>query len=129
VLGVLPASSGETTSEGASDAGLNDFRENPNFRSTLQEAVRRALDGGSDPVWSNAALVAGTGWMHVHDERNPPMPGRIGEPEDILGSVRVEEGKIVPGTYQPMPAYRVVSSNGVTTLTPGIAKVFEEIVS
>jgi hypothetical protein len=27
-----------------------------------------------------------------------------------------------------MPAYRVVSAQGVTALTPGVARVFEEIV-
>lgn len=28
------------------------------------------------------------------DERNPPPLGRIGDPDDIIGSVRVENGKV-----------------------------------
>jgi hypothetical protein len=32
--------------------------------------------------------------------------------------------QILPGTYNPMPAYRLVTADGVVTLTPGIAARF-----
>jgi hypothetical protein len=73
------------------------------------------------------------------DERNPPPLGRIGEPDDIIGSVRVEGGtvsiyhlsnfgpcsssrQVLEGTYSPMPAYRLATADGVVTLTPGVAE-------
>ncbi|KAL0057627.1 hypothetical protein AAF712_015728 [Marasmius tenuissimus] len=59
--------------------------------------------------------------MHIHDDRNVPALGRIGDVDDIIASVLVEEGKILADTYQTMPAYRLVTADGVTQLTPGLA--------
>lgn len=42
--------------------------------------------------------------------------GRIGEPEDMLASIFIENGKAVPSTYEPLPSYRLVTPNGVLTL-------------
>jgi hypothetical protein len=75
------------------------------------------------------------------DERNIPPLNRIGDPDDILASVRVENGKvkylpepslsvisltngdlqILAETYQAMPSYRVCTAHGVTQLTEGLA--------
>jgi hypothetical protein len=71
---------------------------------------------------------------------------RIGDPDDILASVRVENGKvrshfpspallffclaiqivtrilqILAETYQVMPSYRLCTAHGVTQLTEGLA--------
>ena len=77
------------------------------------------------------------------DQRNPPDQARIGDPDDIIGSVLVVDGevsefpfftlrqskypnfsrkKINAETYQPMPSYRVCTSDGVLQLTPGLAQ-------
>ncbi|KAH6910771.1 hypothetical protein BKA70DRAFT_1271474 [Coprinopsis sp. MPI-PUGE-AT-0042] len=83
------------------------FKENPAFRPILHETIYAALRDGVDEVWTNGAKQIGNGWMHLHDQRNPPALGRIGDPDDILGTVLVEDGCIKADTYQPMPSYRV----------------------
>lgn len=75
------------------------------------------------------------------DDRNIPPLNRVGDPDDILASVRVQDGKaglffnpvslssdpddaalqILAATYQAMPSYRVCTAHGVTQLTEGLA--------
>ncbi|KAI7905941.1 uncharacterized protein BX663DRAFT_498196 [Cokeromyces recurvatus] len=55
--------------------------------------------------------------MHINDERDPPAWGRINFPEDIVGSVELNAGKIKEGTYQPMPTHRLVTSKGLFQLS------------
>lgn len=43
--------------------------------------------------------------------------GRVGEPEDMLASIFVQDGKAVPSTYEPLPSYRLVTQNGVLLLS------------
>ncbi|KAJ3482018.1 hypothetical protein NLI96_g7278 [Meripilus lineatus] len=117
VLGWLPAQ----TFGGDGEAGLNDFRQNPSFLNILHEAIESGLNDGVDEVQKNGAIQTQQGWMHIHDERNVPALGRIGDPDDIIASVRVEEGKILPGTYQRMPSYRLCTSDGIMQLSEGLA--------
>ncbi|KAH9903381.1 hypothetical protein C8Q73DRAFT_785967 [Cubamyces lactineus] len=121
VIGWLPAS-GE-----GEQAGLNDFVENELFREVLHEAVQSALRDGVDEVQKNGAIQTREGWMHIHDNRNIPALGRIGDPDDIIASVRVENGEILAETYQPMPSYRLCTSDGVLQLTEGLAKRLVEV--
>lgn len=123
-IGWLPAS---TFAEG-DGAGLNDFQENPNFRGLLHTAVKSGLEDDVDDIQRNGAIQVQSGWMHIHDDRNIPALGRIGDPDDIIASVRVEEGKILADTYQPMPSYRLCTSDGITKLTEGLAKRLREVV-
>ena len=54
------------------------------------------------------------GWVHVHDLRNPPPFGRVGDPGDIIGSVEVDgSGRVMEGRYEACAAYRVVSNEGM----------------
>ncbi|KAH9829256.1 uncharacterized protein C8Q71DRAFT_444591 [Rhodofomes roseus] len=124
VIGWLPASTPGGKEE---DAGLNDFVENPLFRDVLHGAVQGALRDGVDDVQKNGAIQTQVGWMHVHDQRNVPALGRIGDVDDILASVRVEDGEILPSTYQPMPSYRLCTGDGLTQLTEGLAARLKEI--
>ncbi|KAK2460788.1 hypothetical protein APHAL10511_007258 [Amanita phalloides] len=91
------------------------------FRQVLHRAVQDGLREGVDEIQTNRAIQLQNGWMHIQDERNLPAFGRVGDPDDILASVLVENGKILPDTYQAMPAYRLCTSDGVTNLTPGLA--------
>ncbi|KAJ3746560.1 hypothetical protein DFH05DRAFT_1393982 [Lentinula detonsa] len=118
VIGWLPAS---TNNEVEQEAGLNDFKENPKFRQLLHDAVKDGLQFDVDDIQRNGALQIRQGWMHIHDDRNIPALGRIGDPDDILASVLVEDGKILANTYQPMPAYRICTSDGITQLTEGLS--------
>ena len=85
------------------------------------------------------------------DNRNIPALGRIGDPDDIIASVRVEDGKvryslvvlaviwlvlkqfvlwlfeqILSDTYSPMPSYRLCTSDGVIQLTEGLFERLKE---
>ncbi|EIW53324.1 uncharacterized protein TRAVEDRAFT_82544, partial [Trametes versicolor FP-101664 SS1] len=114
VIGWLPAAgSGD-------EAGLNDFVENERFREVLHGAVQSALRDGADEVQKNGAIQTREGWMHIHGTRNLPALGRIGDPDDIIASVRVEDGEILADTYQPMPSYRLCTADGVLQLTDGL---------
>ncbi|PIL29099.1 hypothetical protein GSI_09147 [Ganoderma sinense ZZ0214-1] len=121
VIGWLPASG---QGEGA---GLNDFVENDRFREVLHEAIQSALRDGVDDVQKNGAIQTQEGWMHIHDNRNIPALGRIGDPDDIIASVRVENGEILAETYQPMPSYRLCTADGVVQLTEGLATRLIEV--
>ncbi|CAO3643514.1 unnamed protein product [Cunninghamella echinulata] len=67
------------------------------------------------------------GWLHVGDERNPAPWGRIPKPEDIIGSVLLQDGKIQPGTYQAMPAYRLVTNKGLMQLSEPLEQCLVKI--
>ncbi|KAF5392742.1 hypothetical protein D9757_000811 [Collybiopsis confluens] len=123
IIGFLPAG----TSDADQEAGLNDFKENPKFRALLHEAIQSGLKADVDEVPRNGATQLQEGWMHIHDERNVPALGRIGDPDDILASVLVQDGKIVPDSYQPMPAYRLCTSDGITKLTEGLVGHLKKI--
>ncbi|KAL4267488.1 hypothetical protein AB1N83_004157 [Pleurotus pulmonarius] len=120
VMGWVPA---ETEGE----VSLIGFRENAIFKEILHEAIRKGLQEGVDDIQINGALQTHSGWMHVHDDRNIPALGRIGDPDDIIASVLVEDGKILADTYQPMPAYRLCTADGITRLTPGLDKKLREV--
>ncbi|RDA92503.1 hypothetical protein CP533_4199 [Ophiocordyceps camponoti-saundersi (nom. inval.)] len=57
------------------------------------------------------------GWVHLSDERNPPDFGRIAWPEDILGSVEVDEQGCVVGRVQPSGTYRLLTNEGILGLS------------
>lgn len=42
---------------------------------------------------------------------------RIPETEDIVGSVMITDGKLVPSSYEPMPVHRLVTMNGLFKLS------------
>ncbi|KAJ7756956.1 hypothetical protein B0H16DRAFT_1537533 [Mycena metata] len=123
VIGWLPAA----TSSSNDEAGLNDFKENPKFRVLLHEAIQNGLREKVDDIQVNGAVQLGNGWMHVHDERNIPALGRIGDPDDIIATVLVEDGEIRPETYQAMPSYRICTSDGPTQLTEGLAQKLQAV--
>ncbi|KAL7928440.1 hypothetical protein V8C35DRAFT_318136 [Trichoderma chlorosporum] len=58
------------------------------------------------------------GFVHLSDRRNPPDFGRIAWPEDILGSVEVDEAGDVVGRLQPSGTYRIVTNEGILGLSP-----------
>ncbi|KAI0725978.1 hypothetical protein C8Q72DRAFT_888126 [Fomitopsis betulina] len=124
VIGWLPASTPGAQEEGA---GLNDFVENPSFRNVLHEAIQSALRDGADEIQKNGAIQIQAGWMHIHDQRNVPALGRIGDVDDILASVRIEGGEILASTYEPMPSYRLCTADGILQLTDGLAVRLEQV--
>lgn len=73
--------------------------------------------GGSGAGGASAQAGAGGagrgGFVHLSDRRNPPDFGRIAWPEDILGSVEVNEAGQVVGKVQPSGTYRVLTNEGM----------------
>lgn len=98
------------------DLSLPDrFQENPGFIAQVHKVLSSAVV--DDPDLQALAAYSKTGYMHVADQRNPPPFGRIPIPEDIIGSVLVKDGAMVPGTYAPMDsAYRLVTPDGIMRL-------------
>lgn len=72
------------------------------------------------------SLLSLCSWMHIGDERNPPAWGRINFPEDIIGSVELSNGTIKEGTYQPMPAHRIMTNSGIFQLSEPLTKCVVE---
>ncbi|KAG9006505.1 hypothetical protein FRB94_014339 [Tulasnella sp. JGI-2019a] len=109
--------------------GDGGFQENPPFRDLLHESIASALEGSVgdlDPVIEAEALQRGEGWLHINDHRNVPPMGRIGDPDDIIGTVMVQGGEIIASTYQAMPSYRVCTADGPTRLPEGLARKLQE---
>jgi len=107
-------------------AGLGDFHENKKFLDLMHESIKKALTEGADETIIAEATQRGEGWMHINDMRNVPALGRIGDPDDIIASVRVDEGKIAAETYERMPSYRICTSDGLTTLSEGLAQYLQQ---
>ncbi|TEB26818.1 hypothetical protein FA13DRAFT_1765458 [Coprinellus micaceus] len=121
ILGWVPApsnSSSKSPEELTQLVSWRDFRENATFRDILHKSIYTTLRDGNDQVWVNGAKQLQDGWMHIHDQRNPPPLGRIGDPDDIIASVLVENSTVKAETYQPMPSYRMCTADGVLQLTP-----------
>ncbi|KAI8882929.1 hypothetical protein K501DRAFT_323709 [Backusella circina FSU 941] len=98
------------------------FIENTQFIQFLTDTLKENIHKLNDPNLKALADWQKEGWLHVGDERNPPPWGRINTPEDIIGSVELKDGKIKPHTYQPMPAHRMVTNDGLFQLSDTLAK-------
>ncbi|KAI6782059.1 uncharacterized protein J7T54_003478 [Emericellopsis cladophorae] len=88
--------------------------------------------GGSGAGGASAQGGAGGagrgGWVHLSDRRNPPDFGRIAWPEDILGSVEVDDAGTVVGRCQPSGTYRVLTNEGMLGLSPFLrARLIERL--
>lgn len=102
---------------------VKDFREVPEFLKIAQSTIGQYID--QCPYYSHLAEAqAGEEdlYFHVFDLRAPPPAGRIPYVEDILGTVRLQDGKIVVGSYEPNWMYRVVTHSGVFTISDFLTK-------
>ncbi|KAJ1725197.1 hypothetical protein LPJ53_000620 [Coemansia erecta] len=91
-----------------------DFSENRSFWPQVQQVLEKYAH--EDPELQSQAAFFKSGWMNISDGRNPPPPGRTGDPEDILGSVLVEDKEIKQGSFQANLAHRLVTRNGLFQL-------------
>jgi hypothetical protein len=88
---------------------------NPRFIEFLHEVI--ASEAPALPEVQEAAFRQEHGHVYVIDARTP-TPDAAVPPEDILGTFRVENGAIVPGSYQRNPNHLLVSSRGFFALDP-----------
>ncbi|KAG8719173.1 hypothetical protein FRC09_011517 [Ceratobasidium sp. 395] len=100
--------------------GLDGFEENQAFVDLLHDTVKAALTDNVDPDLGNDATQRQEGWMHVHDMRRFPESGRVGDADDIIGSVLVQKGKIKGETYERMPSYRTCTGDGPIKLSSSV---------
>lgn len=64
---------------------------------------------------------------HIADQRRPSDANRIPDPQDILGSVLVQSGHLVPTSYEPNHvAYRLVTEAGLLQLPGGLHERLRE---
>ncbi|GAA98476.1 uncharacterized protein L969DRAFT_95286 [Mixia osmundae IAM 14324] len=96
------------------------FHDNPDFINVVHAIVSGAIY--EDEVMKVRAEMAAEGWLHLLDERNPPPLNRAGEPDDIIATTLVQQGKLVRESYEPMPSYRVHTRDGFLTLPESLHK-------
>ncbi|KAJ2783809.1 hypothetical protein H4R18_001484 [Coemansia javaensis] len=96
------------------DVRPQDFVENRAFWPVVERVL--AEHAHEDPELQALAAFQKTGWLNIPDQRNPPPPGRVGAAEDVLGCVRIDAGRIAPGSFQHNPAHRPVSAHGLFRL-------------
>lgn len=122
-LSAVPKKSASTIGWGPLNASkdldltpVSNFKVNGDFVEVLNETLR--LHAHEDPILQAMAATQDNGHIHVADEKNPPPYGRIPYPEDIIGTIRIEHGKLIQGSFTPMKeAYRIVSANGLVRLS------------
>ncbi|KAI8718731.1 hypothetical protein NCS52_00652900 [Fusarium sp. LHS14.1] len=78
----------------------------------------RKQGAGGGAGGSGAGGAGRGGWVHLSDRRNPPDFGRIAWPEDILGSVEVDDSGTIIGKVQPSGTYRILTNAGILGLSP-----------
>lgn len=101
---------------------LQKFELDDRFIGIVQNALKLHLHE-SKFFRSLAMAERNNPFLHVFDFRCPPMPGRIPEVEDILGTALIEDSSIVPGSYEVNPMYRPVSCYGPISLTPSLTEI------
>ncbi|WQF88621.1 hypothetical protein CDEST_13635 [Colletotrichum destructivum] len=86
--------------------------------------------GGSGAGGASAQGGAGGGghggYVHLSDSRNPPDFGRIAWPEDILGSIEVDQSGNIIGKLEPSGTYRIITNEGILGLSPFLAEKLVE---
>lgn len=94
----------------------SEFKVNTSFMEHLNDTCLNFAH--EDPMLSAMAATQDSGHIHIADEKNPPPFGRIPYPEDIIGTMRIEHGALVKGSFVPMrEAYRPVSGNGIVKVS------------
>lgn len=106
------------------DSVHQSFQPDPAFVTSLHQFMATQCCR-SEPLKSRAQILK-TGWMNIRDERVPEVFNRCPEAEDILGVVRVEAGKMIEGSYEPMPSHRLWSPNGLFRLPHDLSQMFDQ---
>ncbi|KAF9882073.1 hypothetical protein CkaCkLH20_00109 [Colletotrichum karsti] len=95
----------------------------------------RKTGGGGGAGGSGAGGASGQGgagggghggYVHLSDSRNPPDFGRIAWPEDILGSVEVDQSGNIIGKLEPSGTYRIITNEGILGLSPFLTEKLKE---
>jgi hypothetical protein len=94
---------------------LESFRVNPVFVSFLHRVISE--HSIASPELTRAASEMANRHLYIIDWRTPDPSGAV-PPEDIIGAIEVKNGSLLRDSYKPNPNYRVVTTRGLTRLTP-----------
>jgi hypothetical protein len=116
IVGTLPSN--------VLDIKQETLKPNPSFLRFLHKVI--ATHGPSAPRLKNAARELGNGALLVKDGRVTIVGEH--EPEDVLGTFEVHEGRIIQDSYRPHLDYLVVSKRGMFVLDPWLhERLLEEV--
>lgn len=103
------------------------FRENPAFTPLLQETIKNEVH--NDFAFIIEAGVHVNSFMPIYDFREIPRYQRIPDVDSILGYIRVDEqGKMIPGAYEPNDLYRLCNGTGLIKLSDHLYDVMRRLV-
>lgn len=95
--------------ETESDTPVSSFHQAPLFESSssIEQTIHQVIKTNylKSPTLIAQAEHLKNGWLHIPDERVFSPYGRVPDPEDIFGSVLVEDSKLVPDSYQRFVLY------------------------
>lgn len=117
---------GPPADEGVPPISPRTLTENPDFVRLVHEVIAMSLGGDA---WFQTQAKSMTSDTHIHiaDQRQPSDANRIPDPQDILGSVLVQSGQLVPASYEPNHvAYRLVTEAGLLQLPGGLQDKLRE---
>jgi hypothetical protein len=95
---------------GARDGELDTFKESAGFRKFLNEFLKE--NAASEPLLVGMAKIIGRhgqgGHVHLFDQRNPPPPNRVGDPDDLIGLVAFDKkGNLEQGSFEAVAEHRL----------------------
>lgn len=90
------------------------FRPNRPFVDFLHELL--AAEAPKTNAARQQAAQQREGYLYLIDARTPDPGGRV-PPEDIIGAIAIQAGKLVPGTYQRNDQHRLLTSGGFFALS------------
>jgi hypothetical protein len=99
------------------------FARNPIFVQFLHETLARHAP--NQPSFRAEARRLGNGWVYIIDGRTR-TPGGAVPPEDIIGSLEVKQGEVVPESYRASPKHRILSRDGFFRLDPELHRCLLE---
>lgn len=104
-----------------------EFKINKEFETLLYNVIKDNIK--SDDIFKSRALHQYSGYLNINDERAPISYGRVADPEDIYGSVFIENGIIIPKTFEKLNTHRLYTSQGFFKLTPHLEEKLIEALS
>lgn len=98
------------------------FKDNPEMKQRINQIIKE--HAYTSPYFMALAQNWNSGWMHIADGRSLAAFGRCPEPDDILATVLLEDGRMVPASIQEMPTHRLLTVNGLFQLPADLDKLF-----
>ena len=98
------------------------FRPNPRFIDFLHEEIRWTAP--SDPEFRATARQQINGWAYIIDLRSPEGPQSRVPPEDVIGAFQVQNGEIIPASYEVNDRYSPFWAGRLVTLPPMLRAAF-----